>query len=144
MAMFFRRQAGADELLQPVVLIENRCCGVLGVRQDAGAVGDLLEHAVIVQVLVDAQASLAQLGEAVLQRPHPGRRPLICFRHLVPPVAASCTRSHRHSRPYGPLSANCHRSVITITQSVMATSDTGAYHLINRTLNRNERIDSSR
>ena len=66
--LFGLREAGGDELLHVPGAVVGRDDAVAGVGQRAGAVDDLLQHRVEVEARADAQDSVAQPGDALLER----------------------------------------------------------------------------
>ena len=60
-------QAGGQKVLHLLCIVKGGDYAVAGVGQRPGAVEDLLQYRVGVEALVDAEAGLAQLGEAVAQ-----------------------------------------------------------------------------
>ena len=61
-------QPGIEEVLYPPGIVEEGDDPVAGAGQRSGAVQDSLQHRLEVQALVDAQAGLAEAGQALPQR----------------------------------------------------------------------------
>ena len=77
----FRGQPGGDEVLYPPRLIQQGDDAVARPGQRAGGVQHPLEHRVKVEALIDAQAGLAELGEAVAQLRYLPRL-IVCLFHI--------------------------------------------------------------